>query len=89
MNYPAAVFISPIGGGTDKQQPYATRWLAAEGYRQIALQVKKRRKPEGYTIEARIPVRAVGGLKVRPGGAWKMKLTYQNVLGSTRHIGKA
>lgn len=78
-DYTAAIFISPIGGGTDKQQPYAARWLAAEGYRQIALQVKTRRKPEGYTIEARIPVRAVWGLKVRPGEAWKMKLTYQNV----------
>jgi len=77
--YTAAMIISPIGGGADKQQPYATRWLAAAGYRQIALQVKKRLNPGGYTIEARIPARAVAGLTMRSGTAWNMKLTYQNV----------
>jgi hypothetical protein len=78
-NYTAAIFISPIGGGPDGQQPYITRWLVAEGYRQIALRVKKRLRPGGYTLEARIPIRTLAGFQAIPRASWKMKLVYQNV----------
>jgi len=79
LDAPTAIFIFPIGGGADRQQPYAARWSAAEGYRQLPLRVRKRLRPGGYTIEARIPVRSMAGFKGIPGAAWNMKLTYQNV----------
>ena len=76
---PIAIFIYPMGGGADRQQPYAAQWSASEGYRQLPLRVKKRLRPGGYTIEARIPTKAVGRIKGIPGAVWHMKLMYQNV----------
>ena len=78
-DYTTAIFISPSGGGADGQQPYVTRWLAAQGYRQITLRVKKRLRSGGFTIEARIPVNAIASFQTIHGAAWKIKLTYQNV----------
>jgi hypothetical protein len=74
-----AIFIYPIEGGAGRQQPYAVRWFAAENYRQMPLRVRKRLRPGGYTIEARIPTSAVVGFKSIPGAVWNMRLTYQNV----------
>jgi len=78
-DYTSAFFIYPIGEGADQQQPYAAQWAAPGSHRQIPLQVAKRLRPGGYTIEARIPAAAVAGFEESPGAAWNIKLMYQNV----------
>jgi hypothetical protein len=68
-------FLSPLGGGPDRQQPYAT---TGDG-RQALLPVATRRTPDGYTIEACIPATAVTGFPGSPGQDWHIELRYQNV----------
>ena len=75
----SAVFISPVGGGPDHQQPYAVHRYAPGRYRPIHLQVAKRLRPGGYTIEARIPTAIFEGFEEMPGTSWQVKLQYQNV----------
>jgi agarase len=72
-------FLSPIGGGPDGQQPYATSGDDRPDHRQHPFPVAKRLKPGGYTIEACIPAAAVAGFKGSPGEAWHVELMYQNV----------
>ncbi len=74
-----ALFIYPIGGGRDQRQPYAARWHGPEGYRPMSLRVVTRHSSRGFTIETRIPGRAVWGFKGRSGDSWRIKLRYQNV----------
>jgi hypothetical protein len=75
----SALFIYPHGGGSDGQQPYASRRDGSQGNRQIAIRVMKRLRPGGYTIEARVPATAVWGFKGKVGTSWHIKLLYQNV----------
>jgi hypothetical protein len=75
----STVCIYPHGGGSDGQQPYASRRYGPQGDQEIAVQVKRRLRPGGYTVEARIPATAVRGFKGRAGASWKIKLIYQNV----------
>jgi agarase len=75
----AAIFIYPQGGGSDGQQPYASRQYGPQGGREVPIRVKRQLRPGGYTVEARIPATALGGFKGKAGTLWKIKLTYQNV----------
>jgi hypothetical protein len=75
----STICIYPQGGGSDGQQPYTSRRYGPHGDQEIAIQVKRRLRPGGYTIEARIPTTAVRGFKGQAGALWKIKLTYQNV----------
>jgi hypothetical protein len=75
----SAIFIYPQGGGSDGQQPYASRRYGPQGDQEIAIQVKRRLRPGGYAVEARIPATAVRGFKGQAGALWKIKLIYQNV----------
>jgi hypothetical protein len=43
------------------------------------MQINRRLRPGGYTLEARIPATTIGGLTGKPGALMKIKLTYQNV----------
>ena len=72
-------FLSPIGGGPDGQQPYATSGDDRPDHRQHPFPVAKRLKPGGYTIEACIPAAAVAGFEREPREAWHVELMYQNV----------
>ena len=75
----STIVISPRGGGHDRQQPYAMCQSGPRRYRPIPLQMAKRLRPRGYTIEARIPASAVGGFSGVAGAAWQVTLRYQNV----------
>ena len=75
----SSFFLYPIGKGADGQQPYATRWDGLEGHRQIPLQIAKRLRLGGYTIEACIPTAAIEGFQGIAGTSWHVTLTYQNV----------
>ena len=75
----STVCIYPQGGGSDGRQPYAARRYGPHGDQEIAVLVKRRLRPGGYTVEARIPAIAVPVFKGRAGALWKVKLTYQNV----------
>ena len=75
----STICIYPQGGGSDGQQPYASRRYGPQGDQEIAIQVKRRLRPGGYTVEARIPATAVRGFKGQAGALWKIKLIYQNV----------
>jgi hypothetical protein len=75
----STICIYPQGGGSDGQQPYASRRNGLQGDREIAIQVKRRLRPGGYMVEARIPATAVRGFKGKAGALWEIKLTYQNV----------
>jgi hypothetical protein len=76
---PSTIFVYPHGGGADGQQPYAVRRHGREAAQELAMRINRRFRPGGYTLEARIPATAIGGLTSKPGSLWKMKLTYQNV----------
>jgi hypothetical protein len=73
------IVIYPIGGGPDRQQPYAVRRDGPKRYEPIALQIVKGLRPGGYTIEARIPASVVEGFSEVPGAAWQVTLQYQDV----------
>jgi hypothetical protein len=75
----ASIVIYPIGGGPDRQQPYAVRRDGPKRYQPIPLQIAKRLKSRGYTIEARIPASVVEGFSEVPGAAWQVTLQYQNI----------
>jgi hypothetical protein len=75
----STICIYPQGGGADGQQPYASRRYGPQGGQEIAIQVKRRLRPGGYTVEARIPATEVWGFKGQAGALWKIKLIYQNV----------
>jgi len=75
----STICIYPQGGGSDGKQPYASRRYGPQGDQEIAIQVKRRLRPGGYTVEARIPATAVRGFKGQTGALWKIKLIYQNV----------
>jgi hypothetical protein len=75
----STICIYPQGGGSDGQRPYASRRYGPRGDQEIAIQVKTRLRPGGYTVEARIPATAVWVFKGKAGALWKTKLTYQNV----------
>jgi hypothetical protein len=72
-------FLYPLGGGPDRQQPYATTGDGRQGHGQALLPIATRRKPAGYTIEACIPAAAVAGFTGIPGQDWHIELRYQNV----------
>src|SRR6266511_2851091 len=74
-----SIVIYPIGGGPDQQQPYAMRRDGPRRYQPIPLQIAKRLRSRGYTIEARIPTSVVEGFSEVPGAAWRVTLQYQNV----------
>jgi hypothetical protein len=73
------IFIYPYGGGADGQEPYAAQHYSPQRAQEIAMQINRRLRPGGYTLEARIPATAIGGLTGKPGALMKIKLTYQNV----------
>jgi hypothetical protein len=73
------ICIYPQGGGADGQRPYASRRNGPQGDQEIAIQVKRRLRPGGYTVEACIPATAVRVFKGKTGALWEIKLTYQNV----------
>jgi hypothetical protein len=75
----STICIYPQGGGSDGRQPYAGRRDGPRGDQEIAILVKRRLRPGGYTVEARIPAIAVRVFKGQAGALWKVKLTYQNV----------
>ena len=76
----SALFLMyPLGTGAGGQQPYVAQWEGARGLQPVATQVAKRLRPGGYTIEARIPVTAMKGVKGGAGTVWNIKLRYQNV----------
>jgi hypothetical protein len=75
----SSFFLYPIGGGSDGQQPYATRGDGSEGRQQIPLPIATRLRPGGYTLEACIPAAAVQAFQGIAGAAWHVTLVYQNV----------
>jgi hypothetical protein len=74
-----ALILSPLGGGPDRQQPYATAGDGRPGHEPALLPVATRRRPDGYTIEACIPATAVAGFSGIPGQDWHIELRYQSV----------
>jgi hypothetical protein len=78
-NASATIFIYPHGGGKDGQEPYAVRRSGTEGDQELAIRVKKRLKPGGYSVEARIPTTDIWGFKEKTEAPWHIKLSYQNV----------
>jgi hypothetical protein len=78
-NASATIFIYPQGGGEDGQEPYAVRRSGTEGDQELAIRVKKRLKPGGYSVEARIPTTDIWGFKEKTEAPWHIKLSYQNV----------
>jgi hypothetical protein len=75
----SVICIYPHGGGADGQQPYAARCDGPQGEQALAIRVKRQLRPAGYSVEARIPASAIGGLQGKAGALWQVKLMYQNV----------
>jgi hypothetical protein len=74
----ATVVIFPTGGGADHQQPHAARGVGRH-YEELALQVARRPRPGGYTIEARLPITAVEAFAAAHTRAWHLTVRYQDV----------
>jgi hypothetical protein len=73
------ITVYPIGAGSDQQQPYAVQWHEPRYYQSVPLQVAKRPRPGGYTIEVCIPGTALGEGGDLSGRSWQLQLWYRNV----------
>jgi len=73
------MFIYPTGGGADQQQPLVIRQEMPKQYRTLALQVAKRTRPGGYTLEVRIPMDVLEGFRETRGSVWRLTLQSQHV----------
>jgi hypothetical protein len=75
----STVFFYPHGGGSDGHQPYAAHRYGQQATQELPIRIRRRLRPGGYTIEARIPVTTIRGFTGKPGSRWNIELTYQNV----------
>jgi hypothetical protein len=73
-------FLFSTGGGPDLRQPYAAREEGPRQLQPLAIEVAKRPRAGGYTLEARLPATAIAPRHDPPQPSrWHITLTYQNV----------
>ena len=78
--YVSDITLYPTGSGPKKDQPYAYQWTGPKPGREIkGAKVVRQDLPDGYALQARIPLAAIAGFPGKPGDLWNVYIATQNV----------
>jgi hypothetical protein len=75
----ATLVIYPVGGGADRQHPYAALVTHPKSQQPLPLPIVRQFRPGGYILEVRIPATALAGFRPIPGTSWHLTVRYHNV----------